>query len=97
MELGDAGDALRAKSEQARRHAEDVRDGARGQHERAAEQREAEARAVEAARERDALPGPLVFCVRCNATWTAEAVREATRRRPSCLLCGGPVTAPPPE
>ena len=94
MELGDAGDALRAKAEQARRHAAELREGARGQREHAAEQRDAEASAVEAARARETLPGELLFCPRCNATWTADAVREATRRRPGCLLCGGQLMGP---
>jgi hypothetical protein len=97
MELGDEGDALRAMAEQARRHAEELSEGAREQRERAAGQREAEERAVAAARARAPLPGPLLFCPRCNATWTAEAVYEATRRRPGCLLCGRPLGKAPPD
>jgi hypothetical protein len=91
MELGDAGQALRAKAEQAKRHAKAQLDEARGQRARAAEQRETEQRAVDAARESVELDGPLLQCVRCTATWRREAVREATRRRQVCLLCGGPL------
>ena len=91
MGLGDAGDALRAKAELAKRHAEDQRDQARGQRERAVELRLREAEAVHAAQELPGLEGPLLYCERCRATWRSEAVREATRRRYGCLLCGGPL------
>jgi hypothetical protein len=91
MELGDAGEALRAKATQAKRHAQTLLDQARGQRERATEQREAEGRAVDAARKSVELDGPLLQCVRCGASWRREAVAEAIRRKQACLLCGGPL------
>ena len=93
MGLGDAGEALRAKAELAKRHAEDQRDQARGQRERALEIRRREAEAVHAAQALPGLDGPLLYCERCRATWRSDAVREATRRRYGCLLCGGPLVA----
>jgi hypothetical protein len=80
-ELGDPGEAVRAKADPARRHAEDLRGKTREPGVRAAEQREAE----------------LLYCARCNATWRAEAIREATRRQPGCLLCGGRLVPAPSD
>jgi hypothetical protein len=91
MELGDAGEALRAKAEQAKRHAKSQVDEAREQRVRATEQREAEEQAVDAARESVELDGPLLQCVRCAAIWRREAIVEATRRHQVCLMCGGPL------
>jgi hypothetical protein len=90
MELGDAGDALRAKAELAKRHARDLKNHAREQQARAVEQRLAEARAVEAARRALRLTEPLMYCARCS-----DAIREGTRRRAGCLLCGGPLSPLP--
>jgi hypothetical protein len=95
MELGDAGDALRAKAELAKRHARDLKNHAREQQARAVEQRLAEARAVEAARRALRLTEPLMYCARCGATWRSDAIREGTRRRAGCLLCGGPLSPLP--
>ena len=95
MESDEAAEALRAKTELARRHAEAVREQARIQRGRAIAQREAEEEAV--ARARQALP-PLdapLHCAHCGATWHPEAVAEATRRQPHCLLCGRPLTPLP--
>jgi hypothetical protein len=40
----------------------------------------------------DGLPAePWLYCGRCNATWTSEAVAEACEGDPACLLCGGPL------
>ena len=88
MELGDAGDALRAKAELAKRHARDLKNHAREQQARAVEQRLAEARALR-------LTEPLMYCARCGATWRSDAIREGTRRRAGCLLCGGPLSPLP--
>jgi hypothetical protein len=95
MDLGDAGKALRAKAEMAVRHAESQRDQARGQRVQAREQRDLEEHAVETARQSPDLEGDSLYCPRCRATWRTEAVREAARRRPSCLLCGGPLARVP--
>jgi NAD-dependent SIR2 family protein deacetylase len=95
MDLGDAAEALRATAELAKRHAEALRRQAHEQREMARAQREAEARAVEAARGAVPLEGELLRCARCNATWRREAILEATRRQPSCLLCGGSLTPVP--
>jgi hypothetical protein len=89
MELGDAAKALQAKADLARRHAEELRAQAVRQRARAAEQRAAEQRAVEAARRGLRLEEPVLTCTRCGAVWRREAIAEATRRRPGCLLCGG--------
>lgn len=95
MALGDPGEALRAKAELARRHAQELREQASGQRELAVEQRELEERALEAARGRLELEGPVVRCLRCNAEWRSEAIAEAVRREPRCLLCGGALAPVP--
>jgi hypothetical protein len=95
MELGDAAEALRAKAALAKQHAEAIRLEAQRQRERAIRQRMAETRAVEAARRAARLEGPVLRCDRCGGIWRREAIEEATRRRPACLLCGGSLTAVP--
>jgi hypothetical protein len=95
MELGDSEQALRAKVELAKRHAQDLARGARKQRERARDQLEAEERLREAARASAPAEETLLHCPRCNATWRGDAVREATRRRVGCLVCGGPLTPVP--
>jgi hypothetical protein len=94
-ELGDQGEAVRAKARLARRHAEELRIQADRQRLRAREQRGAELRAVEAARRGIQLEGELAYCAHCGAMWRVEAVREATRRIPGCLLCGRPLAPVP--
>jgi hypothetical protein len=93
--MWDSARALRAKADQAKRHAEDQRREAHEQRARAHEQRDAEARAVAAAQRAMALEAALLSCERCNATWRREAIRDATRRHPCCLLCGGPLAPVP--
>jgi len=79
MEWGDPGEALRAKAEPARRTAI----------------REAERLAVEAARAEVGPAESFLHCRRCNAVWRADAVAEAVRGEPRCLLCGGPLAPVP--
>jgi hypothetical protein len=95
MELGDAGEALRAKAELARRHAEEMQRQAREQRAAALIQREAEEGAVRAARRGIELEGELLRCTRCSGVWRRDAILEATRRQAGCLLCGGPLTPVP--
>jgi hypothetical protein len=97
VSLGDSGDAVRAKAQLARRHADEVRAQAQAQRTRAIAQRKAEARAVQAVRDAAQLDGALVRCTRCNAVWRTEAVKEAMRRRSACLLCGGTLVAAPDD
>jgi hypothetical protein len=97
MEMGNPGDAVRAKADMARRHARDVRDEAREQRTRTIDQREAEAKAVATAADAAAIEAEFLYCGRCHATWDGDAIKEATRRRPVCLLCGGPLVAAPTE
>jgi ElaB/YqjD/DUF883 family membrane-anchored ribosome-binding protein len=94
-QLGDSGEAVRAKADLARRHAEEIRGKAKQQRARAREQREAEARAVTAAAAAADTDAELLYCARCRATWRAEEVRAATRRKPGCLMCGGPLAPAP--
>src|SRR3954471_6265323 len=95
MGLDDSREALRAKTELAKRHARDLQRLSIEQRARALEQRDAEAHAVEAARAATTLTGRVVRCDRCHAVGRAEAIREATRRRAACLLCGGSLTPVP--
>jgi hypothetical protein len=95
MELGDPGEALRAKAELAKRHAEEVREDAQRQREKATEIRDAERQAVDAAKAKTDASVPFLRCGRCSAVWRADAVAEAVRREPRCLLCGGPLAPVP--
>jgi hypothetical protein len=95
MDFGDTHDAVRAKAELAKRHAERMREEARKQRDRARDQRRLEEEAVRAARSSMRLEGQLLRCGHCNAVWTREAVEESTRRKPGCLLCGRPLTPVP--
>ena len=95
MEWGDPGEALRAKAELAQRHAGEQRAQAGRQRDRTREQRLAEQRAVADAKQGVRLDGEVVYCTNCGASWSVDAVREATRRRAGCLLCGGPLAPLP--
>ena len=91
MEWGDPGEALRAKAELAMQHAHQVRAAAHEQRERAAALRGLERAAVEAARAHFQPDAEFLHCGLCDAVWRTDAVAESMRRRPSCLLCGGPL------
>ena len=95
MGLGNSAEALRAKTELAKRHARDVQRLSIEQRARALEQRDAEALAVEAARAATTLSGRSVRCDHCHAVWRTEAIMEATRRRAACLVCGGSLSPVP--
>jgi hypothetical protein len=95
MEWGDPGEALRAKTELAIRHAAEVCGRARVQLDRAAELRRADREAVEAAKSEVQAGAAFLHCEHCSAVWRAEAVAEVMRRKPRCLLCGGPLAPVP--
>src|SRR4051812_34745598 len=84
-------EALRAKTQQAQHHAQDVRADAQAQRERTRVRREAETEAVDAARAALHVTAEELECRRCGAVWSADAIRAAVRRRPGCLFCGGPL------
>lgn len=94
-DLDEERQALRAKVELACRHAEELRALALRQRFHARELRESEQRAVEAAKRRSRFPTELVYCAHCAATWRVDAIIEATRRHPVCLICGGPLAPVP--
>jgi hypothetical protein len=89
LELEEAAAALAAKAALARRHAWELRAQAAEQTLRARHLRAAEAEAVAAARAEIPADAEYLSCRRCGAIWAAEAIRQSTRRRPGCLICGG--------
>ena len=46
-------------------------------------------------REASLLKGDCLYCVRCNAVWRLDAIRETPSGNPSCLVCGGPLALVP--
>ena len=89
MQWGDPGEALRAQTELALGHADEVRGRARAELERSAKLRAAEREAPEAAKSRIPPDAEFLSCSRCSAVWRADAVAEVMRREARCLLCGG--------
>jgi hypothetical protein len=95
MGLGDPGEALRAQAQLAKRHAEQLCAEAARQQERARTQCAADEAVAMAAWNAAHIEADALHCPRCNAVWRSEAVKEAMRLRPGCLLCGGPLTPVP--
>jgi rubrerythrin len=95
MDVGDSRAAIRAKAEQAIRHAKELRAEAAEQRLRTQAQRELEQRATAAARSQAPIDATSLSCGRCGAVWEGSEILDAMRRRPVCLLCGGPLTPVP--